>query len=145
VVGNGAALFAAADRVGLEGIVSKKLSSRYRSRRSRSWLKAKCFAEAEFVVVGVQRADGGPATALLAREEGRTLAAAVTLGGTDRERFWRSVERLAVAAPAVPLARGTAATRLQPALRVRARYLKGSDKLRHATPFGLLRELASVR
>ena len=149
VVGNGAALFAAADDLGLEGIVSKKLSSRYRSGRSRSWLKVKCFAEAEFVVIGVQRGDGGPATALLAREEAGALvyagSAAVTLGGADRERFWRSVEQLAADVPAVPVARGTVASWLHSALHVRARYLKGSDKLRHATLCGLVNEVANVR
>jgi DNA ligase D-like protein (predicted ligase) len=142
VVGNGAALFAAADNLGLEGIVSKKLSSRYRSGRSRSWLKVKCFAEADFVVIGVQRGDSGPPTALLAREEAGALVyaggAAVTLSGADREKFWRSAEKLAVEGPPLPIARGTAASWLHPVLQFRARYLKGSDKLRHATLCGLI-------
>jgi DNA ligase D-like protein (predicted ligase) len=142
VLGNGAALFEAADSLGLEGIVSKKLSSCYRSGRSRSWLKVKCFADAEFVVIGVQRVDGGPAMALLAEEEAGALvyagSAAVTLGGADRARFWQSVEQLATEHPPVPNTRSTTAAWLQPALRVRARYLKGSDKLRHATLCGLV-------
>jgi bifunctional non-homologous end joining protein LigD len=56
--GDAATLFAAADRMGLEGIVSKKAASRYRSGRSTSWLKTKCMAESEFVVIGVERQPG---------------------------------------------------------------------------------------
>ena len=37
----------------LEGIVSKRADSRYRSGPSKAWLKIKCFTESEFEVVGV--------------------------------------------------------------------------------------------
>ena len=125
VIGGGGAMFNACDRMGLEGIVSKRLKSRYRSGRSPDWLKIKCFAEGEFVVTGVERGQDGPAMVLLAREGAEKLepagAAAVTLGGPDRERFWRAVED-----PSIP------------PVRVCARYLKGSDKLRHATLVKLL-------
>jgi ATP-dependent DNA ligase len=118
--------------MGLEGIVSKKVSSRYRSGRSRSWLKVKCWAEDEFVVTGVEPAKAGPAMAILARETGNVLkpagAAAVTLAGAERERFWRAVENL-------PLKGTPNEPRHQ--LKVRARFLKGGDKLRHATLRGL--------
>jgi bifunctional non-homologous end joining protein LigD len=141
VIGSGPAMFEAADRMGLEGIVSKQVSSRYRSGRSRAWLKVKCFTEGEFVVLGVQRGDGGPPTALLARREHGGLeyagGAAVTLGGADRERFWRDVERLAADRPAINIGVRDASW-LRPQIAVRARYLKGSDKLRHATLCGLL-------
>jgi DNA ligase D-like protein (predicted ligase) len=123
VAGAGAALFEAADQMGLEGIVSKKVSSRYRGGRSRSWLKVKCWAEDEFIVTGVEPAKDGPAMAILARETGDRLipagAAAITLAGDERERFWRALEEHQVTA-AGPL-------------KVRARFLKGGDKLRHAT------------
>ena len=39
--GDGEALFRAACRMGLEGIISKKLDSRYRSGRCKSWVKVK--------------------------------------------------------------------------------------------------------
>jgi bifunctional non-homologous end joining protein LigD len=39
--GDGEALFRAACRMGMEGIVSKRLSSIYRSGRSKSWIKVK--------------------------------------------------------------------------------------------------------
>jgi DNA ligase D-like protein (predicted ligase) len=136
VIGNGAGLFEAADRMGLEGIVSKKLSSRYRSGRARSWLKVKCFAEEEFVVIGTERAAGKPATALLAREGEGGLeyagGAMVTLPEAERDRFWRAVEQLKAPTPPVPLPTSKAMW-MEPRLRVRTRFLKGGGKLRHAT------------
>ena len=39
--GDGEALFRAACRMGLEGIVSKRAQSRYRSGRCKSWIKTK--------------------------------------------------------------------------------------------------------
>jgi ATP-dependent DNA ligase len=41
VEGDGAEMFAAACRLGLEGIVSKRLDAPYRSGPARSWLKTK--------------------------------------------------------------------------------------------------------
>jgi DNA ligase D-like protein (predicted ligase) len=97
VVGSGADLFEVADRMGLEGIVSKLAASRYRSGRTRDWLKVKCWTEGEFVVVGVEIGREGPPVALLARSgpEGLSYAgsAFVTLPEPLRERFWREVER----------------------------------------------------
>jgi bifunctional non-homologous end joining protein LigD len=53
--GAGAAFFKAAAEIGLEGIVSKRAASRYRSGRSRSWLKTKNMVEGEFVLLGTDR------------------------------------------------------------------------------------------
>ena len=39
--GDGAQMFAAVCRLGLEGIVSKKIDAPYRSGPSKSWIKAK--------------------------------------------------------------------------------------------------------
>lgn len=98
VTGAGHDLFEAADQMGREGIVSKKAHSRYRSGRSRSWLKVKCRAEEEFLVIGIEPARNGAAMALLAREAAGALepagAAAVTLGGKERERCWRAAEAI---------------------------------------------------
>jgi bifunctional non-homologous end joining protein LigD len=41
VEGDGAAMFVAACKLGLEGIVSKKIDAPYRSGLSKSWLKTK--------------------------------------------------------------------------------------------------------
>ena len=50
--GRGAEFFAAACRVGLEGIVSKRRDSVYRAGRGASWIKLKCGEREELVVVG---------------------------------------------------------------------------------------------
>ena len=50
--GGGEELLAAAKENGLEGIVAKRASSCYESRRSRQWLKLKLVNEQEFVVCG---------------------------------------------------------------------------------------------
>ena len=137
VIGGGGAMFNACDRMGLEGIVSKRIRSRYRSGRSPQWLKVKCWAEGEFIVVGIEPAVDGPAVAMLARETMLGLeyagGAAITLAEPEREQFWRRVECLASTEWPRGVSLGTKAQRLRPELRVRARYLKGSDKLRHAT------------
>jgi len=52
-IGEGAVFFRACADHGLEGIVSKRASSRYRSGRSKTWLKTKCFTESELTLVGI--------------------------------------------------------------------------------------------
>ena len=54
----GSVVFAHACRMGLEGIVSKKIDAPYRSGRTRDWLKSKCSARQEFVVGGFTLATG---------------------------------------------------------------------------------------
>jgi len=51
-IGRGPDLFAGAQRLGLEGIVSKRRDAPYRPGRSPSWLKSKCIATEEVIVVG---------------------------------------------------------------------------------------------
>ncbi len=52
VIGNGRAMLENACRLGLEGIVSKRRNSPYRSGRHGEWTKAKCTNREEFVVGG---------------------------------------------------------------------------------------------
>lgn len=51
-IGNGHAIFTAACKMGLEGIVSKEASSTYIQRRTQDWLKTKCTKRQEFVIGG---------------------------------------------------------------------------------------------
>ncbi len=51
-VGHGDEAFAQACKLGLEGIVSKKLDSRYEARRGPDWLKVKCTGRQELVIGG---------------------------------------------------------------------------------------------
>ncbi len=52
VIGNGGAMLENACRLGLEGIVSKRRNSPYRSGRHGEWLKSKCTNREEFVIGG---------------------------------------------------------------------------------------------
>lgn len=52
VVGHGGTMLAEACKLGLEGIISKRLDKPYRSGRGNKWLKAKCILTDEFIVVG---------------------------------------------------------------------------------------------
>lgn len=52
IVGNGSTVFHKACRLGLEGIVSKKISSAYIQKRTREWLKIKCLKAQELVIGG---------------------------------------------------------------------------------------------
>ncbi len=54
----GPLVFEHACQMGLEGIVSKRADSPYRSGRSRNWIKSKCSARQEFVVGGFTLATG---------------------------------------------------------------------------------------
>jgi bifunctional non-homologous end joining protein LigD len=58
VVGNGAAFFETACRSGVEGVISKRVASRYEAKRTRDWLKTKCTLRQEFVVVGFTEPKG---------------------------------------------------------------------------------------
>jgi bifunctional non-homologous end joining protein LigD len=61
VVGNGRAFFEQAQRLGLEGIISKRASEPYRPGRHGEWLKTKCILEQEFVVGGFTDPEGSRA------------------------------------------------------------------------------------
>ena len=54
VIGSGKETFDKACALKLEGIVSKRAESPYRSERTRSWLKIKCGNNQEFIVIGWQ-------------------------------------------------------------------------------------------
>jgi bifunctional non-homologous end joining protein LigD len=58
ISGQGESVFQNACRLGLEGIVSKRADSRYEQRRSRNWLKVKCYMEQEFVIGGFTDPEG---------------------------------------------------------------------------------------
>ncbi len=51
-------VFASAEKMGLEGIISKRLDAPYRSGRTGSWLKAKCRPGLEVVIGGWSTASG---------------------------------------------------------------------------------------
>ena len=50
--GNGPKMLSEACKIGLEGIISKRLDKPYRSGRGTDWVKSKCIQSDEFVVAG---------------------------------------------------------------------------------------------
>ena len=138
--GDGDALFTACAERALEGIVSKHALAPYRSGRSKTWLKTKCFTESTFVVVGTDRdRKTGALMALLAHSDGLKYAGAafITLGGDERKEFLAEVERLTMSWAALKSSRATDVKWCQPRLTVRVKHLAGSKTLRHATVRGL--------
>jgi len=74
-VGDGDALFKACAEQELEGIVSKHALAPYRSGRSKTWLKTKCFTQSTFVVIGTDRdRKTGALRALLAHKDSAGLS-----------------------------------------------------------------------
>jgi bifunctional non-homologous end joining protein LigD len=68
VIAHPADLRSIAAKLGLEGIVSKRAASCYRSGPSRSWVKTKNMVESEFILLGTERDSDGVPWALLASD-----------------------------------------------------------------------------
>ena len=140
--GDSVAFFKACADKGLEGIVSKQALVPYRSGRTKTWLKTKCFTESTFVVVGTDRdRKTGALRALLAHQGSGGLnfagAAFIALGNEARTEFLAEVERLTTSWSAFKSSRLTDVKWCTPKLRVRVKHLAGSKTLRHATVRGL--------
>lgn len=58
VLGQGQEVLSHACRFAMEGVVSKRVDSRYQSTRTASWLKSKCLSRQEFVIGGYTRPKG---------------------------------------------------------------------------------------
>jgi bifunctional non-homologous end joining protein LigD len=115
VDGDGDALFAQASRMGLEGIISKKVDARYVQARAASWVKVKRVDVGSFVVIGFL--SNKPRTAsslLLAEERGGELVYACRVGSGISDDLARELyasfaphlrDTSAVRAPRTPGAR----------------------------------------
>ncbi|TPN57460.1 ATP-dependent DNA ligase [Mesorhizobium sp. B1-1-7] len=129
--GTGAAVYSRVDRAGLEGMVSKRKDSVYRSGPTMNWRKIKCYAEKEMDIIGVQREAGKPAMVLMADKGQYAGGAFVAFKADKRQRLWERVQGK-VGGP-VPIGlKKEKAEWLKPGLVGRVRFLKGEEKLRHA-------------
>jgi ATP-dependent DNA ligase len=138
---DGDALFKACAERALEGIVSKHALAPYRSGRSKTWLKTKCFEESSFVVVGTDRdPKTGALRALLAHPNSAGLhyagAAFIALAGDERAQFFTEVDRLTTSWALFKSTRLTDVRWCHPKLTVVVKHLAGSKMLRHATVRG---------
>lgn len=142
VTGRGPDVFAAAEKLGLEGIVSKLKGSRYRSGPNKAWRKTKCTTESEFVLFGSKIDDRGIPSLLLARETSGVLTfagAAILAMPADMRDELRSVcEAINVDRPAVDV-RSRDAWWFRPELRIKVRHLRGEGPvLRHASALAIV-------
>jgi bifunctional non-homologous end joining protein LigD len=139
---DGAALFRACVEHGLEGIVSKLSFSRYRSGRTKTWLKTKCFTESAFLIIGTARdRKTGAMLALLARAEQQGLSYAgsafIALAGAERDNLRALLEVNKVGRCPLTRLRYPNAQWVKPQLVARVRHLAGTKYLRHGTVRGI--------
>ncbi|MDX8438371.1 ATP-dependent DNA ligase [Mesorhizobium australafricanum] len=130
--GTGDAVYHLACEANLEGIVSKRLDSVYRSGSTMNWRKIKCYVEKEMEIIGVQREAGKPAMVLMA-DKGRYMGGAfVTFRADKRQALWDRVQGKVGAPPPKGMAKQKAEW-LKPGLVGRVKFLKGEEMLRHAS------------
>jgi bifunctional non-homologous end joining protein LigD len=121
------------EQAGLEGMVSKRRDSKYRSGPSTDWLKAKSYTIGEYELLGVEREAGKPAFALMAeRGTGKYLGSAfITMNREMRERLWERVQEHAGSGPKGM--KRPATQWVKPGLIGRVKHLRGEEDLRHAS------------
>jgi bifunctional non-homologous end joining protein LigD len=153
VVGNGPAFFAEAERLGLEGIVSKRRNAPYSAGRRGGWLKVKCPQRQPFVIGGyTDRAGtrGAIGSLLIGYYEGKRLVFAGRVGtgfstkaAQDLHAQLSAMER--PTSPFTPppegeMARG--AYYVSPTLVCDVSFTEwtGDDRVRHPSFLGLLAE-----
>jgi bifunctional non-homologous end joining protein LigD len=139
-VGDGTALFEAARAQKLEGIVAKRLDSRYEPGRSKAWLKVKTIYDADVVVIGWRH--GGTVVSGVYDGDELRYTGGVGTGYTQR-KFAELQERYAELATDEPLMKVTRELRdvhwLRPELVaiVEFRELTSEGKLRQPAFKGL--------
>ncbi|MFC3326185.1 ATP-dependent DNA ligase [Mesorhizobium cantuariense] len=131
--GDAKAIFELIDKAGIEGMVSKRRDSKYRSGRSTNWLKIKSYAVEEYDILGVEREMGKPAFALMAdRATGKYVGSAfINSRGAIRDRLWKRVQEHA--GPAPQGMKRPATQWVKPGLVGRVKHLRGEADLRHAS------------
>jgi bifunctional non-homologous end joining protein LigD len=133
-VGNGAALLAASREQRLEGLIAKRLGSKYMpGRRTRDWIKVTNFETREMVIGGwLAHSDGTYGVLVGDRVGGALVFGGVVDIGVEPELVaaLASIEQQKSAFTGGPLPRR--ARHCQPRLVCEVQYLAGSEALRHA-------------
>jgi bifunctional non-homologous end joining protein LigD len=99
--GDGRNVLSEACKLGLEGIISKRIDKPYRSGRRGDWLKSKCKFSDEFIIAGFTRSTGAKnriGALVLAYKKGKSLryAGRVGTGFTERSGhdLWVKLQEL---------------------------------------------------
>ena len=147
VEGKGEKLFDAVCKDGGEGIISKRADATYAGKRTRDWLKIKCIARQEFVIVGWQASDkrrGFRSLHLAVTEKGKLRYVGKVGTGFDTATIESLSERMAPLAldePAldVPKTARRGSTWIKPVLVAEVAYTEftGDGVLRHPSFLGL--------
>lgn len=131
---SGKDFYRAVDNMGLEGMVSKRAGSIYRSGRTEAWLKTKCYDEADYEIAAILREPGRPAVAYMIDKDRKYVGGAfITLNHKLRERLWERVQGAAPSPAPQGMKMKPEAQWVRPGLVGRVRFLKGEETLRHAT------------
>ena len=93
VLGDGKECFEVAKKLGLEGIVAKKINSKYSGKRNDDWLKIKCYHRQEFVIGGYSLHDGRLSSLLLGYYKGDSLVYIGKVGTGFSESLKKELER----------------------------------------------------
>jgi len=146
VVGHGDEFFKHASDMKLEGVVSKRVNSPYRSGRTKTWVKVKAKPRETFTIIGyTTSAAAGGLAALFLAEKGKDGLAPVGKVGTG----YSAAEAAALAEQLEPLRRPKPAVAfdgpvpkghwVEPQLRARVEYSNrtADNNLRHAVFLGL--------
>lgn len=135
VDGGGAEFFEAVGKMNLEGMVSKRGGSPYRSGPTEAWVKTKCWETGKFELWGVRREPGKPTIGIVGRDGKYAGSPTIALPRQMRERLQRLVERSRAQEPAaVPRAVADPTVEwLKPGVTADVRFLRNEPKLRHGT------------
>lgn len=132
VDGNGTEFYRAVEKMGLEGVVSKRRESIYRSGKTEAWVKAKCWEVGDFDLLGIKRRPGKPAVALVGRDGKYVGSPAISITREIRERLLKRVRGASPAPVPTAIASGDIEW-LRPGLTATVRSLRGEAKLRHGS------------
>lgn len=134
VEGGGAAFYEAAEKMGLEGIVSKRRGSPYRSGDSDAWGKTKCWDVDDLDLIGVKREAGKQTEGLFAKDVKYVGKAVIATTRAIKDRLWQRIERDRAEQPAgPPSAVANDVEWVKPGITGCVRHLRGEAKLRHAS------------
>jgi bifunctional non-homologous end joining protein LigD len=145
-------VFKDACKLGLEGVVSKVTTGKYRSGRRNEWVKVTCRKRDTFIVAGIAYKRGKFDGIYLAREKGKALeyAGKVENGFTDaavKQLERRSVKLATRKSPLSKAIKKPKARWLKPRLLAEVEYraLTGAGKVRHPSFKGLREDLSAER
>lgn len=137
--GDAASIFYLVDQAGIEGMVSKRADSVYRSGPSANWLKTKSYVISDLELLGVERERGKAAQAIMADPQTRRYvgSAVIALGRDINERLWTRVQEHAGGQQPPDIRTRPDAQWVAPgSVRLRIKHLRGEELLRHASVLG---------